>query len=1683
VAAIALSPDRLDLAIQRAEIEVEKEDLDAALLTYESVWRRSETIDDKTEIDQRLFSLLRGLTDEEDPAEGGASGRMPSPPPLGSSPQAMADYRRKMAARAIAAARSAGSGNLGIQDEKAPKALTDFYNGIKKTAQQEPSVENRYRVAWWAFRQQDHQEMYHQLSGLHDPDGPVLEAERLMLELAEQTENTLLMARQLELLARVDKENQREYRQRWAEVRFKLGYEDEAVRLLEELARDSEATLSTLKSLAAVYQQQGRKNDQVEVWRRAYVKGNIFEKRRVIKQLTNTLVELGRPKEALEALMDLIGHETDIIQKRKHFDSQLSLANRQYLPGELLDMYQDAAQQAPFERFYPEALARIHRSMGESDAAFAAMKKAYYMSGEDRELLAELGEMAGETSDLKAAIYYRRQMIALADGEEEADVESWKSLIGMLERDLRVADADRIRKRLEGKFGQDADFLKSMADYYQRSGERTAAIRVLEELVRLRSWDATAQLELGLLRRESADLAGAMEAFEQVIEETAEAALSPAERDFEYLPVIDGGWFSGVGTRPDSGGLTNFVRGIQDYRYMPLELQEALTARYRRPHPEFHRVPRGDAFLRLRAIEEAAKLVAIGVGAEINEGADGPTAAQVADGRDRWVRRWDRPGEVSLTEKLWAFHHAGESVRSHRLLRETMLPVSLVADQLDFLLLSLKMDRPEAVVAWLKEQPSEMEGIDRLPAVHLGGGRSEEALARIAATAPAETADPNTLPLVAMYLLVREDEASLSEDVIRQIMREVTMSRSVGYHLIDELVEQGLTLAAFRLARVTTELNPDAAVAADYYRIAKLAQWLGLDDERKQALNQAVDALVLRSIEARTRAGDIFSDRSSLALLPAWGLPTSYFQVAAEAFSIAENAAEREALRARLMKKVSDHPAGTEMLELEAKMLIDYAAGEAAEGTRSLNRLMQLRSGGTRPWVAITSERDSLRTDFWSEKEYRVHQLASYLPANASRSDFYAAFAPLQQPVPSGELDVDSQYAHFEIARLLWRLEDLSPPRRRLAVKLFDQQLVDQTSRVELVNMLTARGFHRDVVPLYDRLIREEPDDFTLVRGFFDACRESGDHEAALELLNGYLAREMPRAPGMTDGYLITEHAYFLELARDEETLASYARADTQPDFPPDAGEKDGKDRRTAFDLQAGRTPGAGGLDWSASYHAALARVHEAKGDGEAAVRVYLHLRQQGMLELDDRVRAVDLLIENGDHKQAMEWLADMSFDQVPGAEVEALKRLVKLNAMDGQRDVVELGQLARVALDYGQPLLIAEVAEILHAAGMRAEAESMLMLQARKSDQIGVRSELLFRLIQLRLAGDLPGRAAADEKTEEAEVKFSAVEDVVGLLFETLRSEDPVAVKWLALLRETASANPQEWREGLEKLAVRAGNSPAMVLSAARGTGLANSDPAPLELARLLVATLPENGGDLEIDPQAWSASGWELAAQLLASEGEAIALSEGGERLLEGVRPLLAKASQGVAPAQFDSVAAMSRRIRALSQLGLRDELEELHKRLILEVAANGLDRRLAVDQMTIFEMRWQLPRIFADSGETDLAAKLYRCYYDSLARITPSHSAFVGDYARFLMAEGDWLASKNVLRRLFHKSINGDPALLVEWAKGSGALDAVSDDAGNLEAIMARFFLAPGVKREVNELVMKDRRVDKEPLPAAN
>ena len=238
------------------------------------------------------------------------------------------------------------------------------------------------------------------------------------------------------------------------------------IRELKALAAKPGASLNTLATLAKVYQRQGSPGKQIEVWQRAYRDASIFEKRRIVKQLATALLENNQPEEALEVQLDLIERESDELQKRKQLDTQLTVARSHYLLGWLLRRYTDITQQKPFDPFFAEALARIHLASENEPKAFEQLKKAYYMSGQREDLLDELGRLANTLGDLDSAIYYRRQLLARDDGSQ---LEHWEALVEMLEKDLRVEEADRLRLRLESKFGREPEFLEELAETYLKN--------------------------------------------------------------------------------------------------------------------------------------------------------------------------------------------------------------------------------------------------------------------------------------------------------------------------------------------------------------------------------------------------------------------------------------------------------------------------------------------------------------------------------------------------------------------------------------------------------------------------------------------------------------------------------------------------------------------------------------------------------------------------------------------------------------------------------------------------------------------------------------------------------------------------------------------------------------------------------------------------------------------------------------------------------------------------------------------------------------------------------------------------------------------------------------------------------------------------------------------------------------
>ncbi|MEM9015497.1 MAG: tetratricopeptide repeat protein, partial [Verrucomicrobiota bacterium] len=774
--AIELTPDNVDFQTARADLLIDGDDFEGAIAQLEALWARQETYDDRSDIDQRLFSLMRGHFSSE-PAV------VPDLNILQNGViQSNAQYR-KLAAAASAATRAS--------DEPPPRELLDYYGKIKRTANESRTPENRYRAAWWAFKLLDNQECFQQLTRANEEAGkPILEIEKMLLELAVLNERPTLMVRHLTTLAEIDPGSADEYLQRRAEMRFELGFEDEAVRELKRLAAKPDASLNTLATLAKVYQRQGSTKKQVEVWEQAYREANIYEKRRIVKQLSMALIENGDPNGALEAQLELIEKESDLVQKQKQLDTQLTVARSHFLLDWLLGKYRDLAQQRPFDRFYPEAIARIQQASGNDGEAFEAMKKAYYLSGRSDALLDELGTLADRLGDLRSAIYYRRQLLVRDDG---GTAENWATLVDMLERDLRVGEADLIRRRLESRFGRDPDFLEELTDHYLRNGEKADAERTLEKLVELRNWDLVATFQLGLLKRTRGKTEEALELFEEVLAET-EDVVYPAELIARVLPLIRTSTLPEEDRESSGHELDRFIFTVEGYPFLGGSLQDEIAEALQNDHPEHHHFPKADTpILRLRALEEAASLVA--------ENGTAPA----------WLATY-AASEQPLHEQLWARRFAEDRTGFAALLDKLPEPVS---------------DYEKLFHIYCRLLAGDIEGVRRWIEPEVDRDAGQQPRSRYAS--------------MACLLLLKDvpTDPLLDPEVIFEVLAELPVHRTVATHLFSELREDEALETAYRVGEVlANEILADDGTFL--FSLSQVAGWTGRPAERIAFLDRAV---------------------------------------------------------------------------------------------------------------------------------------------------------------------------------------------------------------------------------------------------------------------------------------------------------------------------------------------------------------------------------------------------------------------------------------------------------------------------------------------------------------------------------------------------------------------------------------------------------------------------------------------------------------------------------------------------------------------------------------------------------------------------------------------------------------------------------------------------------------------------
>ncbi len=1488
--AMKLEPDNLKFRTAVAETLIDEGKVDEAAEIFDKVWAETPTFKDRADIDQRIFSLLRGIIEEPEAPKDPFSPVLPNRPP-----DSLEDFR-KMAQVASQA--------MGIATDPPSKKLLAFYDRIKETAKEEPTPAHKFRAAWWAFKLVDYRETYQQLAELDQIDPPIVEVERLLLDLAEQTENTGLLNRQLEKLVEFDADNKADYLRRWAEIRMSRGYEDEAIGTLEDLVNQPDASLATLRSLATAYELQGRNEDQINVWRRAYERGNVFEKRQIVRQLTSTLVELGETEEALRVQLDLIENETDIIQKRKQLENQLSLASRHYLLPWMEKRYTELAQEKPLDRFFPEALSKIHRAMGDLDAAFLAMKKAYYMSGNDLALLSELGELAGQSEDLKAAIYYRRQLIAL--DESKTDIESWKALIEMLELDLRAGEADLVRERLESKFTQDADFLKGLATSYYGAGRATDARRVLQRLADLRPWDAGSLLELGLLQKETGQSEEAFRSFTRAIEATEGEGGGELVDVLFSVPVIDGGWYSGAGPRPIRNGLELFVQGLEEYRLLDQDLQSTLVAWFRAPRPEFNRVPQDKSLVRLRAIEEAA---------EISRG-NGEGSASA------WAQGWLNTSAESLTERLWAAYHGGLYDETQRIIREQAGNEHRLRDLLLYALLTLRMGQEETLVSWMEAPEDELDQANR----HL-------------------------VAVLSIFLLAREDDGGLENVDCEKILTHLQLPETASSNLVTNLAQDGRLESALQLGRALSNTQ-DTAGPGFYYYLARIADWLNEDAAYRKWLEKTVSLL-------------LDEPRSSLTHV--------YYPAVAELYYAKESDTEKAALIATQRRKLEEIYPPTSEIRLEAETSLSLIEDDIDQARQHIEALVGTWSRDLNTIPSAIQGRFA-EIDYWARMSQFIDEAARRAPLQDSSrvlpGEPYLSSVVLPRSERAG-----LEYFQFNLSRMIWELENLSQPQREWRVKRFMVTLPEPELGLEVASSLEAHSFFREAISIYRSLIFQTPEDFTFVRGFFTACREAGEYQPALDLINRYYSGELTRSSGMTLAYLSEMQALFLKQSGDRQALMELAQS--------------GPGKKLAL---LPDEPVTSREELTHEFRRALVDTYLQADDVEGALRVLEDLRDRKETSRADHLTAAKLLIDRDRWKEAQGWLEEIEFDQSDQfIETMAVTQLSNVYSRPEIDDKEGLERLGRVSLKYSDPELTITVGTRLFAAGRYASGDGCLLLHARKAANPAERARLLATLIGLRL---------------QYQPDPVLVKSYLETFFGGLEPGFDAADEWVNLAGKYPDAVRGPWRD--------------------MRSGLLDRKETRL-VARLTDAQLDGGWDVLVNEALQWpgvTRAEWELLVEALtAAEHPALAL-----RLLETPK-VKANSLFGM---------DAEKQLQVLTALDAKTRIAELHVRLVAEAYAEGFHRRYSVDTVPNFHSRQSLPRAFASAGLLDQAHALYGAYYRSLPRVSREHTDFLEDYAQFLIGQKYFEEAEVVLSRAFRKSLGLNPSLLVDLYDAWGRLN---------------------------------------------
>jgi len=735
--------------LRLADLLTEHAEPEEALTWMERAWRASTTEEDGIDVDERVYSLLLGEKKKDAPKQRGTGGDFQLPEVFtgkgfGSTEETPPAGAEATAEEVLAKARRFFSQEKPKEvDIKAPPLAPgsnatpeDFVRPVSASS----TPLQLFRSAWWALRGGLHEEAYaafrlmmtEPVSG--QPRELSLEAERLLLELTLADKNTALAMRVLKRLTAKDPPNKIRYTLRLSELLLEdeqtassainVGLSAErtgwrlasdpplpgkmATTLLERAYREAPDSEQLLNALTQCYTLQRRADDALKLWQQAIERATGGAAVTLMERYAEMLLVRGKLPEHVQMELRIVEQATEVKTRRDDFKRFLdrlmwSGEGGGELPAEVqterLTLVREAllglVKKHPFDGFYHEALAHVYERSGDAAKAFAAMKQAYYTAPDTPFSLDQLREAALKVGDLKAAIYFQKQVAASAAPSELAAQS--RRLVEMLEQTFQIAEADRVRRRLESRFSQDATALEALAEHYRGTGQDEAERRVYEQISRVRPWDARSELRLALKCLRLADEEAATKYLTEILKRTqAQAYQPPAGIAPERLPLP----LATLRKNGTPGPVTEIASELDTLPALKSAEIAALRTFLSLPRPEFVELPDEVPHLRLRAVEELAKL------------------ALRNNKQAAWLKEtaaWKSP-----VERLWALHYAGLGAPCRDLLRQVMSAGKSLEAAFCQLWLTLRCGGMEEALRWSTQTGMEGEALELRQRMLLG---------------------------------------------------------------------------------------------------------------------------------------------------------------------------------------------------------------------------------------------------------------------------------------------------------------------------------------------------------------------------------------------------------------------------------------------------------------------------------------------------------------------------------------------------------------------------------------------------------------------------------------------------------------------------------------------------------------------------------------------------------------------------------------------------------------------------------------------------------------------------------------------------------------------------------------------------------------------------------------------------